>query len=84
MQSTLQEIVKIQSRGVFTIPKKVRKNLGLADDSLVKVTIEKGRLVLEPIRILPFPVRSYTEEDIADFIKLDKEESKALKIKGLL
>ena len=84
MQITTQEIVKMQSRGVFTIPKKLRINLGLNDDSLVKVTLEEGRLMVEPLRMLPYPVRSYTKEDVEDFIKFDKEQGKRLRLRKLL
>jgi AbrB family looped-hinge helix DNA binding protein len=84
MQTNLEEIVKIQPRGLFTIPKKLRTTLGLSDNSLVRVKKEKGRLVVEPVGTFPYSVRSYTEEDIKQFIELDKEESEALKKKRML
>lgn len=84
MQTIADEIVKIQPRGLFTIPKKLRIRLGLSDNSLVKVKEEKGKLIVEPMRALPYPVRSYTDEDIREFIELDKKESEALRKKGLL
>ena len=85
MQQVIQEeIVKMQPKGLVTIPKKLRQKVGLLENSLVKVKEEQGRLVLEPVRTLPYPVRSYTQEDIKEFLELDKRESKELKEKGLL
>lgn len=85
MQQIIQEeIVKIQSKGLLTLPKKLRQKLGIEENGLVKVKEEKGRIVVEPLRILPYPVRRYTEEEIKEFIEIDKQESKLLKKKGIL
>ena len=85
MQQVVQEdIIKIQPKGLLTIPKKMRQSLGFVENSLVRVKEEKGRLVIEAVRTLPYPVRSYTEDEIEEFIKLDKKESKVLRKKGLL
>lgn len=84
MQTFDDEIVKIQPRGLFTIPKKLRIRLGLSDNSLAKVKEEKGKLIIEPVRTLPYSVRSYTDANIREFIELDKKESAALRKKGLL
>lgn len=83
-QVTQEEIVKMQPKGLLTIPKKFREELGFEEDGLVRVMEEKGRIVLEPVRILDYPVRSYTKQDVDDFLELDKEETKALKKKGLI
>lgn len=82
-QSISEEIIKLQAKGVLTIPKNLRKNF-IDDNSLVLIKKEKGRLIIEPVRTLPYSVRSYTDREIAEFIALDKEESKELKKKGLL
>lgn len=81
---TQEEISKIQSKGLITIPKKLRQNLGLNENSLIRIKQEKGKLVIEPVRTLPYSVRSYAEEDLKEFITLDKKETKSLKKKGLL
>lgn len=80
---SLEEIVKIQPKGVFTIPKKFRTGL-FEENSLARVRKEKGRLILEPVRTLPYPVRSYTDEEVKEFLELDAKESKTLKSQGLL
>jgi len=85
MQQLIQdEIVKIQSKGLVTLPKKLRQKIGLEKDSLVRVKEEKGRLVIEPVRTLPYLVRSYKEEEVKEFLEFDKEQTKDLKKKGLL
>ncbi|OGE37849.1 hypothetical protein A3B45_02795 [Candidatus Daviesbacteria bacterium RIFCSPLOWO2_01_FULL_39_12] len=79
-----EEIVKIQPKGLVTIPKKFRNELGFAENSLVRIKEEKGRLVMEVVRTLSYPVRSYTDSEIDQFFELDEKESKDLKKKGLL
>lgn len=83
-QINLDEIVKVQTKGLLTIPKKLRLKIGLEEKDLVKIREEKGRLVIEPLRTLPYPVRSYTEEELKEFLELDRKETKNLKKKGLL
>ena len=78
-----EEIVKIQPKGLFTIPKKFRTGL-FEENGLARVRKEKGRLILEPVRTLPYPVRSYSDEEIKEFVDLDAYETKELKAKGLL
>lgn len=82
-QMTLEEIVKIQPKGLFTIPKKFRTGL-FEENGLARVRKEKGRLILEPVRTLPFPVRRYTDQEIDEFLALDADETKKLKAKGIL
>lgn len=79
-----EEIVKVQTKGLITIPKDFRDELGFEESSLARVKKEKGRLILEPVRALPYPVRSYTKKEVEKFVKEDKKETKALKNKSLL
>lgn len=83
-QVILEDIVKLQSKGLLTIPKKMRQKLGFRENSLVRMKEEKGKLMVEPVRILEYPVRSYTKEELREFIEFDKKETKKLKKKGLL
>ena len=77
-------IVKIQPKGLLTIPIKFRKALSLEENNLVRAEIDKGRLIIEPLRTLPYPVRSYTEKELKNFLKKDLKDSKELKKKGLI
>jgi bifunctional DNA-binding transcriptional regulator/antitoxin component of YhaV-PrlF toxin-antitoxin module len=71
-----QQIVKIQEKGLITIPIAFRESLGLKKDSFAKIYKEKGRLILEPVSMLSYPVRNYSNEEIDQFVKLDRKESK--------
>lgn len=78
-----EEIIKLTPRGVFTVPKKMR--VGLFDDmGIAKINRIGSKLVIEPIRTLSYPVRSYTDKEVDEFFKLDEEDSKKLKNKGLI
>jgi bifunctional DNA-binding transcriptional regulator/antitoxin component of YhaV-PrlF toxin-antitoxin module len=78
------EIIKIQPKGVITIPKKLRREVGLDDNSFARIKKEKGRITIEPIRILDYPVRSYTDDEVNEFVDYDKQLSKELRAKKLL
>lgn len=85
MQQLIQdEIIKLQPRGLLTIPKKFRQSLGLEENTLIRIKKDKWRLIIEPVRTLSYPVRSYTNEDLRQFFELDAEETKKLKKKSLL
>jgi bifunctional DNA-binding transcriptional regulator/antitoxin component of YhaV-PrlF toxin-antitoxin module len=79
MQVNYEDILKIQPRGVLTIPKKLRDVSGISENSLVKIRADKGRLILESVRTLPYPVRSYKKDDLKDFFELDDQETNMLK-----
>ena len=83
-QVILEEIVKLQPKGLLTIPKKLREALGFTENGLVRVKKDKGRLVLEPVRVLAYPVRTYTGQDLEEFIEFDRKEAKQLRKKGLI
>lgn len=78
------ELVKIQPKGLLTIPKKLREELGFREGDFARIKKEKGRLIIEPVRTLPYQVRSYSEADLREFFAEDERETKRLKQKGLL
>jgi len=80
----LEEIIKVQNKGVVTIPKSLREAVGLEENSLARIKREKGRLVVEPVRTLPYPVRSYKDSELKEFFELDEKETKKLEVQGLL
>lgn len=82
-QLTSEEIIKIQPKWLITIPKNLRAGL-FEENAFVRVKKEKGRLILEPIRILDYPVRSYTDSELEEFFMLDDEQSGDLKKKGII
>lgn len=78
-----EEIVKLQPRGYLTIPSKFRRDWNLTD-GLVRITKKQSSLIIEPVRVLPYPVRSYTQTEIDEFVAEDVKETKELKKKGLI
>lgn len=79
----IQEFVKLQSRGNVTIPKILREALGFKENELVRMKEDKGRLIVEPVRTLSYPVRSYKDKELSAFFDLDDKETKKLKAKSL-
>lgn len=78
-----EEIVRLRARGVLTVPKKMRE--GLFDkQGIAKMKRSGRRLIIEPIRTLPYPVRSYTDRELGEFFDLDEKETKDIKAKGLI
>ncbi len=69
-----------QPKGQITLPKKLRDKYGIKPGVPVKISDAKGAILVEPVRILPYPVRQYTTSEVGEFLKLDEEETK--KIKG--
>lgn len=80
----IEEIASFQPKGVLTIPKKIRDAVGVVDRSLVRIRADQGKITIEPVRTLPYPVRSYTDAEIDEFFALDQAESKELRRRGIL
>lgn len=79
----MQTIARLQSRGYLTIPAAFRRGWNLVD-GLVRITKKQGSLIIEPVRVLPYPVRSYTNLEIKEFLDEDAKETKELGQKGLI
>lgn len=75
----VEEIVKIQPKGLVTLPKKVRDRLGLIPNTFARIREDRGSLIIEPVRTLPYPVRSYTDNELAEFIAFDEKQGKQLR-----
>lgn len=82
-QIITEEIVKLQPKWLLTLPSTLREGL-FEDKGYVRVKKDKGRLIIEPVRILDYPVRKYTSEEVDEFFALDDAESKELRKKDLL
>lgn len=85
MQVVSESIVKILPKGLVTIPKKWREELGLGENGLARMRKEEKRLILEPVSVVGYPLREYSEEQIKEFIEKDRINPKLkMKAKGLL
>ena len=77
------EIVKIQPRGVITIPRRFRTS-DFDENSFVRVRKIGGKIILEPITVPRYSVRRYTDEEVNEFLEMDEKETLGLKKKGVL
>lgn len=84
MQNTpvFEDIIRVQPKGLVTIPKRFRRLIGLEPQSFARMRLEKRRIIIEPVRTLPYPVRSYTDAELEEFFALDKAEAKQLRKKS--
>ena len=78
-----QEIIQIQSRGNFTIPRKLRTE-GFVENNYIRIKKLNGKLILEPVQIVGYPVRKYLNSEVDEFFDLDDRESIKLKKMGIL
>ena len=51
----MRKIVKQLRHGQITIPKDIREALNLQEDDLLSITLERGKLEIEPVRTAPRP-----------------------------
>ena len=72
MRDTTENIVKILPKGLVTIPKKLRQELGFEESGLARVKKEGRRLVLEPVSVIGYPLRDYTKEEVREFVNQDR------------
>jgi len=71
----MKATLTVTSRGVVTLPAKLRQSLGIkADDQLIAETTPEG-LLLRPAVTLP--IEMYTDERVAEF---DREERALAKL----
>lgn len=80
----LEDIIKVQPKGILTIPKKMRDAVGVIDRGFVRIRADQGKITVEPVRTLSYPVRHYTDEEIEEFFAFDEEQTRQLRKKGII
>jgi AbrB family looped-hinge helix DNA binding protein len=72
-------LIQLSSRGQVTLPAGVRNQLHLQAGNAFRVLVEDGRIVLEPVEVLPIEI--YSEERVREFLEnsdmTDEELSEA-------
>ncbi len=66
-----QEWLKILGKGMVTLPKKWRDELGIASGDIVKAKKDGNRVVIEPQKSKLAPYRVYNDREIDKFLKDD-------------
>ena len=82
----MNAILKVNSRGTLTLPKPLRKLLGISEGGMLMYSFREGNVTLQPAET--YPIEIYTDERIAEF-KEDEEAigdriDKLLEKKGLV
>jgi antitoxin PrlF len=72
-------ISTITSKGQVTIPKEIRSFLGIKPSDKINFTVEKGNVVLKPVRTLKDFRGSISVQNDSD---IDKERAQAKKTLG--
>lgn len=71
--------IQINSRGTLTIPKALRKALGLDKGGMVYAENTKEGIVLRPT--VTFPIEIYTDDRVKEFDEADAELEKLIRKK---
>ncbi len=80
----IEDIIKVQPKGLITIPKKMRDAIGLMGRGLVRIRADQGKITVEPVYTLSYPVRHYTDEEIEEFFAFDEEQTRLVRKKGII
>ena len=75
----MAETIRINERGSLTLPKALRKKLGLTKGGVVLAESTSEGIVLKPA--VSFPIEIYTDERISEFADEEENLSRYLKKK---
>ncbi|MBU3979523.1 AbrB/MazE/SpoVT family DNA-binding domain-containing protein [Patescibacteria group bacterium] len=73
IQSNQEEWLKVLGKGMVTIPKKWREEMGIASGDIVKAKKVGNRMIIDAAGIKAIvPYRVYSTAEIDEFLKEDK------------
>lgn len=67
-----EEWLKILGKGMVTLPKKWRDEMGIESGDIVKAKKEGNKVIIEAAQSKSAPYRVYTKAEVAEFLKEDK------------
>lgn len=70
--TTQEEWLKVLGKGMVTLPKKWREEMGITPGDIIKAKKEGNKVVIEAQQNASVPYRVYTDAEIATFLKDDK------------
>ncbi len=75
-----EEWLKVLGKGMVTLPKRWRDEMGIDSGDIVKAKKEGNKVVIEAQKISrPAPYRVYSDREIDEFLKEDKIPKSLLK-----
>ena len=69
--------IQINKRGTLTLPKELRKRLGLEKGGVIIAEVSDNGIILKPA--VAFPIEMYTDSRIKEFEKEDEKLMEHLK-----
>ena len=72
-------MIQVNERGTLTLPKQLRKPLGLTKGGILLAEVSKQGVLLKPS--VAFPVEMYSDARIAEFDRADAELDRHLRRK---
>jgi len=60
----MNELVKVSSKGLLTLPKSIREQLNINIGDYLDVTIETGKVVLQKVEIMPKKIDRENEDKV--------------------
>jgi AbrB family looped-hinge helix DNA binding protein len=69
--------IAVNERGCMTLPKAMRKTIGIEQGGVVMVEVQGNAIFIRPA--VAFPVELYSDERVAEFDEADKELAGHLK-----
>lgn len=73
-----EEWVNVLSKGIITIPKKIREQVGLKEGDVARVKTQGNKVIIEPREEKPY--RTFTKEEIERWAKEDELTPETLKM----
>lgn len=67
---TQEEWLRVLTKGMVTIPKAWREELGFEEGKVIKAKKIANKIIIEPVE-KPVPYRIYSQEELNQFIKDD-------------
>ena len=67
-----RKIVRSLSKGQVTIPIEFRRKLRIGSGTLLDVSLENNRIILEPVHQHEDSLREYTDAEVSRFLSEDK------------
>lgn len=70
--NTQETWLKVLGKGMVTLPKKWRDDLGITTGDVIKAKKEGTKVVIEALQSKRVPYRIYTDAEIDQFLKEDR------------